>query len=87
MDQEGRGQPEHHSHSLHQLLLLLARNSEEPRFRPLSAVFRCTSWRSRQVEHSSFPLLRQYAAIERSMRMEHPSQRNNGIDGSATQSS
>jgi hypothetical protein len=37
------------------------------------------------VEHSSFPLLRQYAAIERSMRMEHPSQRNNGIDGSATQ--
>ena len=32
-----------------------------------------------------FPLLRQYASIERSMRMEHPSQRNNGIDGSATQ--
>ena len=85
MDQEGREQLHHHSHSLHQLLLLLARNSEEPRFRPLSAVFRGISWRSRQVEHSSFPLLRQYAAIERSMRMEHPSQRNNGIDGSATQ--
>ena len=60
----------HHSHSWHQLLLLLARNSEEPCFRSLSAVFRGISWRSRHDEHSNFPLLRQYAAIERSMRME-----------------
>ena len=75
----------HLSQSWCQLFLLLARNSEEPCFRLVSAVFRGVSWRSRQVEQSSFPLLRQYAAIERSMRMEHPSQRNNGIDGSATQ--
>ena len=81
----GRERPEHHSHSWRQLLLLLARNSEEPCFWPLSVVFRGISWRSRHEEHSNFPLLRQYAAIERSMRMEHPSQRNNGIDGSATQ--
>ena len=67
--------------------MLLARNSEEPRFRPLSDVFIGISWRSRQVEHTSFPLFRQYAAIERSMRMEQPSQRNNGIDASATQPS
>ena len=82
---KGRELRIHHSHSWRQLLLLLARNSEEPCFRSLSAVFRGISWRSRHEEHSNFPLFRQYAAIERSMRMEQPSQRNNGIDGSATQ--
>ena len=84
MDRGGVRQ-RHHSHSWRQILWLLARNSEEPCFWPPSAVFRGIPRRSRHDEQSNFPLLRQYAAIERSMRMEHPSQRNNGIDGSATQ--
>ena len=83
----------HHSHSWRQLLLLLARNSEERLFvfgripRPFSSRHLLTveTGRWSTARHFAPILLRQYAAIERSMRMEHPSQRNNGIDGSATQ--
>ena len=51
--------PQHHSHCWRPFLLLLTRNLEEPLDRSSSGVFLGISWRSRHVEQSNFPLLRQ----------------------------
>jgi len=51
--------PQHHSHCWRPFLLLLTRNPEEPLDRSSSGVFLGISWRSRHVEQSNFPLLRQ----------------------------